>query len=156
MIKEIFFCCCYLLSCLDVLSHAVRSSSDESSVVIYRNAMLYYTGRRTKLKNISLYLTQYLVNKTYQLHKFGSPSNCMLIFMPDKLRFSQCSSPNMPFSRWTSWFEYSKDMNVVSQALVCLLVQKCSLYSSWKQIAGVVPIASLARVKQFSKLLPLN
>lgn len=51
LIKD-FFCCCYLLSCQEVLSHAVRSSSAESSAVIYRNVALYYTAYRTKLKKI--------------------------------------------------------------------------------------------------------
>lgn len=40
-----------------MLSHAVRSSSAESSAVIYRNVMLYYTACRTKLKKFFVYHT---------------------------------------------------------------------------------------------------
>lgn len=62
--------------------------------------MSRYITKHAELSLKKFLCTSYgsLVNKTYQLHKSGLPFNCILFFMPDRLRFFQCRSPNICLS----------------------------------------------------------
>lgn len=104
-----------------MLSHAVRSSSAEPSAVIYRNVMLYYTAHKTKLKKYLCIYSGILVNKSYQFHKSGFPSNCMLFLLSDRLSFSQEPSTNRCLSPdEQNQLEYSIDTCIVRQDLIDL------------------------------------